>query len=132
MDKIIKVVAGLVVVVVIASLAVFLAGSPQLAAPSPSPATIYYFWGDGCPHCEDIRPFMDNITQKYPDANIQILEVWKNQSNQKIYLQVNAAAGLSTPPGVPEIVLGRTVLVGEKDIPAKLEALVQDYLKKKQ
>ena len=132
MDKIIKVVAGLVIVVVIASLAVFLAGSPQQAGPSSSAPTIYYFWGDGCPHCEDIRPFMDNITQKYPDANIQALEVWKNQSNQKIYLQVNTAAGRSPPPGVPEIVLGKTVLVGEKDIPDKLEALVQDYLKKKQ
>ncbi|MGB7789177.1 thioredoxin domain-containing protein [Methanoregula sp.] len=132
MDKIIKVVAGLVVVVVIACLAIFLAGSPQQASPSTSATTIYYFWGDGCPHCKDIKPFMDNITQKYPDANIQVLEVWKNQTNQKIYAQVNAAAGLATPPGVPEVVLGKTVLVGEKDIPDKLEALVQDYLKKKQ
>lgn len=137
MDKTIKIAAGLFVAVVVASLVIFLAGSHQAAVPSASPTiisstTIYYFWGDGCPHCEDIKPFMDNITQKYPDANIQVLEVWKNQTNQKIYTQVNAAAGLSTPPGVPEVVLGNTVLVGEKDIPDKLEALVQDYLKKKQ
>jgi len=132
MDKIIKIVAGLVVVVVIASLAVFLSGFPQQANHFTSATTIYYFWGDGCPHCEDIKPFMDNITQKYPDANIQVLEVWKNQTNQKIYSQVNAAAGLSTPPGVPEVVLGKIVIVGEKDIPDKLEALVQDHLKKKQ
>ena len=77
-------------------------------------------------------PFMDNITQKYPDANIQFLEVWHNQTNQEIYTQANAAAGISTPPGVPEVVIGKTVLVGERDIPDRLEALVQDYLKKKQ
>jgi len=130
MDKILKIAGGLFVVVVIASLAVFLAGSPQQAGPSS--ATIYYFWGDGCPHCEYIRPFIDNLTQKYPDANIQVLEVWNNQTNQKIYTQANAAAGLSTPPGVPEVVIGKTVLVGQKDIPDKFEALVLDYLKKKQ
>jgi thiol-disulfide isomerase/thioredoxin len=133
MDKIIKIVAGLVVVVVIASLAVFLAGSPQQqAGPSTSPTTIYYFWGDGCPHCEHVKPIVDNITQKYPEANIQVLEVWYNTTNQKIYAQVNAAAGESAPPGVPEVVLGKTVLIGEDDIKNKFEPLVQDYLKKKQ
>jgi thiol-disulfide isomerase/thioredoxin len=137
MDKIIKIAAGLFVVVVIASLAIFL-GSHQAPVPTTPPvtssdsSTIYYFYGAECPHCHNIKPFMDNITQKYPEANIQVLEVWHNQTNQGIYTQANAAAGLSTPPGVPEIVLGRTVLVGEKDIPDKLEALVQDYLKKKQ
>ena len=138
MDKIIKIAAGLFVVIVIASLAIFLAGSHQTAVPSASPvtssdsSTIYYFYGAECPHCHNIKPFMDNITQKYPEANIQVLEVWHNQTNQKIYADANTAAGYSTPPGVPEIVLGTTVLVGEKDIPDKLEALVQDYLKKKQ
>jgi thiol-disulfide isomerase/thioredoxin len=129
MDKIIKISAGLFAVIVIASLAVFLAGPHQ--APPATPAIIYYFYGEECPHCHNIKPFMDNITQKYPEANIQVLEVWHNQTNQQIYTRANAAAGRS-PPGVPEIVLGKTVLVGEKDIPDKREALVQDYLKKKQ
>ncbi len=130
MDKILKIAGGLFIVVVIASLAAFLAGSPQQAAPSS--ATIYFFYGEECPHCHNIMPFMDNLTQKYPDANIQFLEVWHNQTNQEIYTRANAAAGISTPPGVPEVVIGKTVLVGERDIPDRLEALVQDYLKKKQ
>jgi thiol-disulfide isomerase/thioredoxin len=137
MDKIIKIAAGLFAVVLIAGLAVFFAGSSQVPPSSNSPAvvpsaTIYYFYGEECPHCHNIRPFIDNITQKYPEAGIQILEVWHNQTNQNIYTRANAAAGISTPPGVPEVVYGRTVLVGEKDIPDKLEALVQEYLKKKQ
>ncbi|MGA2120684.1 MAG: thioredoxin domain-containing protein [Methanoregula sp.] len=131
MDKIIKIAAGLFAIIVIASLAIFLVSFPQPAGPTTTPAIIYYFYGEECPHCHNIKPFMDNITQKYPEANIQILEVWHNQTNQNIYNQVNSAAGISTPPGVPEVVIGKTVLVGEKDIPDKLEALVQDYLKKK-
>lgn len=138
MDRIIKIVIGLFVVVVVASLAIMLTGSHQQASPAvPSAAsagssTIYYFYGEECPHCHNIRPFIDNITARYPEANIQVLEVWHNQTNQAIYSQANAAAGISQPPGVPEVILGKTVLVGEKDIPDKLEALVQDYLKKKQ
>jgi len=133
MDKIIKIAVGLFAVVALVSLALFFTSSPQqVVVPSAVSSTIYYFYGEECPHCHNIKPFMDNITQKYPEAHIQVLEVWHNQTNQNIYTQANAAAGLSTPPGVPEIVLGKTVLVGEKDIPDKLEALVQDYLKKKQ
>jgi glutaredoxin len=139
MVRIIKIAAGLFAVIVIACFVVFFSGAPQHGAPTPSGSTvpvssttIYYFYGAECPHCHNIKPFMDNITQKYPEADIQVLEVWHNQTNQDIYTQANTAAGLSTPPGVPEIVLGKTVLVGEKDIPDKLEALVQDYLKKKQ
>jgi thiol-disulfide isomerase/thioredoxin len=131
MDKIIKIIAGLFAVVVIASLAFLLVGSPQQAAPSTPPAVIYYFWGDGCPHCEHIKPFIDNLTKEYPDANIQVLEVWKNQTNQEIYTQANAAAGM-TNYGVPEVIYGNVVLMGEDQIPAKMEVLVQDYLKKKQ
>jgi len=43
---------------------------------------------------------------------------------------MNAAAGISSPPGVPEVIVGKVVLVGEKDIPAKLESLVQAIEKK--
>jgi hypothetical protein len=75
---------------------------------------------------------MENISEKYPDVDIRKLEVWYNQTNQQVYAQVNAQAGISTPPGVPEIVIGKTVLVGEVDIPAKMEAYVQAIEKKKQ
>jgi len=139
MDKIIRIAAGLFAVIVIACFVAFFAGASHhdsltsSGSPAPvSPTTIYFFYGAECPHCHNIMPFINSTLQKYPEANIQVLEVWHNQTNQDIYSQANAAAGLSAPPGVPEIVLGKTVLVGEKDIPDKLEALVQDYLKKKQ
>jgi len=130
MDWIIKIAAGLFAVVVIAGLAAILLGAPQQVTPA-SPPVIYYFWGDGCPHCAHLEPFIENITREYPDANIQVLEVWKNQTNQAIYAQANAAAGVTTP-GVPEVVYGKVVLMGEEQIPANMEAVIQDYLKKKQ
>ena len=131
MDRTIKIVAAVFALVIIACLAVFFSGAPAHSGADQIPGPIYYFYGAECPHCHNIEPFIHNLTQKYPGADIRILEVWHNQTNQVIYSQANAAAGLSTPPGVPEVISGRSVLVGERDIPAKMEALVQDYLKKK-
>ena len=132
MDRTIKIVAAIFALVVIACLVVFFSGASTQVGTSPDNSPIYYFYGEGCPHCHNIEPFINNLTQKYPDAHIRVLEVWYNQTNQVIYNQVNAAAGLSSPPGVPEVVIGHTVLVGDQDIPTKLEGLIQDYLKKKQ
>ena len=115
MDKVIKIIVTLFVVIAAASVAYIVYITPSVSAATPSGANdsiVYYFYGQGCPHCANISPFMENITKKYPDVDIRKLEVWYNQTNQQIYAQVNAEAGISTPPGVPEIVIGKTVLVG--------------------
>jgi thiol-disulfide isomerase/thioredoxin len=138
MDKILKICAGLVIVVVIGCLAVFAGGilnqNPAEATSATAiPAgnlTVYFFYGDKCTHCENVMPFILNLTKKYPDVNFQILETWYNQTNQEISAAVNKEAGIS-PPGVPEVVIGKTVLIGDKDIPAKLEDLIIEELKKK-
>ena len=136
MDKLIKIIATLFVIIAAASVAYVVYVTPSvpsatLSAANASDNVVYYFYGQGCPHCAKIEPFMENITEKYPDVDIRKFEVWYNQTNQKVYAQVNAQAGLSTPPGVPEIVIGKMVLVGEVDIPAKLEGYIQAIEKKK-
>ena len=142
MDRIIKIfIAAFVIIAVASVVAVHVmdagAAGPASSAPgtaadlSGNDTVVYYFYGQGCPHCAKIEPFMENMTKEYPDVDIRMLEVWYNQTNQQIYAQVNAQAGISTPPGVPEIVIGKTVLVGEVDIPAKLEGYLQALEKKK-
>lgn len=131
MDNTLKIAGALFVVIAVASIAVLITSTP---APADSRFTgtepIYFFYGEECPHCHNIMPFIVNMTKKYPGADIRILEVWHNQTNQQIYQQANAAAG-STRQGVPEIVMGNVVLYGEVEIPQKFEGAIQDYLKKK-
>jgi thiol-disulfide isomerase/thioredoxin len=134
MDKIIQFIIALFVVVAAGSVAylAFFAPSAQTNISSPlNDSIVYYFYGQGCPHCAKVEPFMENMTKEYPDLDIRMLEVWYNQTNQQIYSKVNAQAGISTPPGVPEIVIGKTVLVGDQDIPNKLEVYLQAIEKKK-
>jgi thiol-disulfide isomerase/thioredoxin len=131
MDKLIKIAVSIFVIIVIACLAVFFSGAlNHLQTPPAGTNTIYFFYGEECPHCHKVMPLVINLTQKYPGANIQILEVWHNQTNKKIFNEANTYAGI-TEKGVPEVILGRTVLLGDQEILDKLEGLVQDYLKKK-
>ncbi|MFA5330941.1 MAG: thioredoxin family protein [Methanoregula sp.] len=141
MDKIIKIFIGLFVLIAIACAAVFLAtgttANPATFSAigngaSSGDTTVYFFYGEECPHCKKIEPFIDNMSIKYPDINIRKLEIWHNQTNQKIYAAANAAAGITTPGGVPEVVIGKATLAGEVDIPAKMEAYLQAIEKKKQ
>jgi len=135
MDRIIKFAIALLVIIAAGSVAwlVFAAQASPAGTPvaNGNDSIVYYFYGQGCPHCAHVEPFIENMTKKYPDVDIRMLEVWYNQTNQKTYSLVNAQAGITSPPGVPEIVIGKTVLVGEVDIPAKLEGYLQAIEKKK-
>jgi hypothetical protein len=134
MDKTLKIVASILAIVVIATMALLFTGTmaslDATAGDSGASATIYFFYGEECFHCHNVMPFVVNMTQKYPDADIRILEVWHNQTNQRIYQEANAALGLKRF-GVPQVISGNTVLSGELEIPAKLEALILASLKKK-
>jgi thiol-disulfide isomerase/thioredoxin len=133
MDRTIKIVAGLFVVVLIGVALVFFGASPAKPA-TVEPAgsgdlTVYFFYGEECPHCHVVMPFIQNLSQKYPGVNFQILETWHNETNQALSAQLNNQLGV-TSAGVPEVIVGKTVLIGDRDIPAKLESLIQDQLKK--
>jgi thiol-disulfide isomerase/thioredoxin len=133
MDKTLKIVGVVLAVVVVASIGILIYGTPaQKDNGIAATDTIYFFYGEECPHCHNIMPFIENMSRKYPGAGIQVLEVWHNETNNQIYTRANAAAGLSKTPGVPEVIIGNVVLIGEVQIPDRLEALIQDYLKKKQ
>ncbi|HNX18173.1 MAG TPA: thioredoxin family protein [Methanoregula sp.] len=137
MDKIIKIFIAVFAIVAVACIGGVLIPGITVETPASSSLglanenTVFFFYGEECAHCKKIEPFIDNLTKKYPDADIRRLEIWHNQTNAQIYSQLNKLAGYSTSPGVPEVIIGKTVLAGEIDIPAKLEGYIQDIEKKK-
>jgi thiol-disulfide isomerase/thioredoxin len=48
------------------------------------PFAVYFFWGDGCPHCKEEKPFLNEMKKKYPRMNIIEREVWYNKENAAI------------------------------------------------
>ena len=79
--------------------------------------TIYFFRGDGCPHCADAEEFFDTIKNdnEYKDKfEIKDYEVWYNKDNQKLAEKVAKAMG-ETLGGVPYIVIGEKTWSGYTD-----------------
>ena len=136
MDKTLKIVA-VVVVAVLAACAVFFVISQQSVIPPARAAdtsvqsifTVYFFYGEECPHCHNVMPFIQNLSKKYPDVDFLILETWHNETNQAISLAQHQKLGIKSA-GVPEVIVGKVVLTGSVDIPAKLESVITEELKK--
>ncbi len=136
MDKILKISAALVLVVVIGCAAAFSAGLLNTGSPVSSTGlasgnvTVYFFYGEECPHCHVVMPLVINLSQKYPNVEFHIIEIWHNQKNYGIYSEINARLKNSYD-GIPEAVVGNTLLFGERNIPTGLEAAIREELKKK-
>ena len=116
MDRVIKFVIALFVVIAAASVAYLVfasAPAPAAASSGANDSIVYFFYGEGCPHCEAIKPFMENMIKKYPDIDIRRLEVWHNQTNQQIDLNRKCRGRDFIPSGVPEVVIGKIALVGQ-------------------
>jgi thiol-disulfide isomerase/thioredoxin len=87
--------------------------------------TVYYFYGTGCPHCDNVRPYIESLREKYPEVNFQILEVWNDKTNNALYKLMNHKLNQQQVM-VPEVIVGDVVLIGDVEIPARLEGAILD------
>jgi thiol-disulfide isomerase/thioredoxin len=81
----------------------FLMGANSALAQNET--NVYFFWGDGCPHCEDQKPFLQDLKAKYPDLNIREYETWKNKDNAALFQKIAKAYGVQAR-GVPATFIG--------------------------
>ena len=45
---------------------------------------VYFFWGEGCPHCGDEEPFLEKLETKYPEVEVHSFEIWNSKENLEI------------------------------------------------
>jgi len=107
--------------------------SPTYAADSgrmQKKIKIYFFWGDGCPHCENEKRFLETVQKQYPAIAIESYEVWKNQANALFFTKMTQSSGIKAT-GVPVTFIGRKVFVGfsEKDS-VGMEDVIKSCLEK--
>jgi cytochrome c biogenesis protein CcdA/thiol-disulfide isomerase/thioredoxin len=93
------------------------AGDPSFLS---APVTAVYFYGDGCEHCEKIKPLIQALQAVYPELQLERLEVYHNTTNQQRFVTMTARANLSSA-GVPLVFIGGEALVGETEIKNHLE-----------
>ena len=72
--------------------------------------TLYFFHGDGCPHCAEERTDLIEELKKDETINVVEIEVWHDNENKKLLENVISAYG--TRSGVPYNVIGDTTIIG--------------------
>lgn len=75
---------------------------------------IYFFWGDGCPHCASQKEAMINWPTQFKGIDIKTYETWNNDSNRET-LEKMAKAYNTTVQGVPMTFIGDKYWVGYSD-----------------
>jgi len=140
MDNTLKIVAAVFIAILLACVVFFVVQSQwsgeTLLVPVDTSVqgnvTVYFFYGEECPHCHNVMPFIQNLSEKYPDVDFQILETWHNETNQALSWSLHQKLGLPNA-GVPEVIVvgNNTPLIGDRAIPAELEGVILEQLKKK-
>jgi len=91
---------------------------------------IYFFWGQGCPHCAQEKPFLEELKQKYPQLEVKEFEIYNSRENQELFQKV-AQVYNTQPIGVPMTFIGKDFIVGfgTKETTGKeIENLIQNCL----
>lgn len=95
----------------------------------PTPAnqvTVYFFWGDGCPHCAKARPYLEGLTYVYPGLILKSYEVYYNAENQ-VFFQALAQKFALENMYVPTMFIGSQYLVGyAESLQPEIEAVIEE------
>lgn len=66
---------------------------------------IYLFWGEGCPHCESEKQFLNQYLAENPDVSLTDYEVWGNKANLDLLIKLGERIDTEIR-GVPFTLIG--------------------------
>lgn len=77
-----------------------------------SKVKVYFFHGDGCPHCADAEEFFDSLEDEYGDLfDVVAYETWYNEENSALLEEIGETRD-ETITGVPYILIGNKSWAG--------------------
>lgn len=95
---------------------------------SGNKAVIYMFWGEGCPHCAEAKPYLEGLAGQNAGVELRFYEVWNNPENQGLFERMSQAYGFQAQY-VPTLFIGDQHWVGyNEDLKPEIEAAVQACL----
>ena len=94
---------------------------------NPNKVTIYFFWGEGCPHCITQKPHLKDWQEKYGNKiEVKMFETWKNPENVKLFKEVSSAYGIQAR-GVPTTFIGEKYWIGfSSSMASEMENHIQE------
>lgn len=88
-----------------------LCASAAIAQSEDAKVVVYFFWGDGCPHCEREKPVLAELSRGNARIEVRQFEVWKDRKNAEFFRNVMRAAGARSV-GVPATIVGDRLFFG--------------------
>jgi cytochrome c biogenesis protein CcdA len=73
---------------------------------------MFVFWGEGCPHCDEQKPFLRELEQRYPDLEIREFEVFRTNAHHPFFIALALTHGIE-PGSVPTVFVGGRAYVGD-------------------
>ncbi len=122
---------GMIKKILFSALLVISAALAPAAALAQNPVNIYFFWGQGCPHCEHEKEFLADLAANRPEILIKDFEVWGNAENRRILGELGKELNVDVS-GVPFTVVGDKYFIGWYDrasTGAAIEAAVATAVK---
>ena len=52
---------------------------------------IYFFWGNGCPHCAKEKPFLEKLDKERDEISATFFEIYYSEENRTLLTKVGAA-----------------------------------------
>lgn len=90
---------------------------------------VYFFYGDGCPHCARVEPFINQMKQKYPQLELHQFEIYNNRSNAQLLNSFFDSYNISQKErGVPIVFVSNFYIVGDRPIIDNLEEKIQSLI----
>lgn len=93
---------------------------------------IYFFYGDGCPHCNREEEFLEELKEDFPEISIQAYEVWNHVDNARFLATVGRKLNLDIS-GIPVLIVGDDCFVGfhsKETTGGEIRKAVENYLER--
>ncbi|MFO0640882.1 MAG: thioredoxin family protein [Polyangiaceae bacterium] len=96
------------------------------ARPPSAAFELVFFWGVGCPHCEEAKPFVDTLEREHPGLRVVRVESRKDGEGRRRFVDTMNSLGASAV-GVPTFVVGDAYVTGfvKGETEARVRALVE-------
>jgi thiol-disulfide isomerase/thioredoxin len=92
--------------------------------------TMYFFWGQGCSYCEEMKPFISEMQNAYPQLTVKSLETRNDPANNQLFNDM-ARAYNKTAEGIPGTFIGSKMIEGyaKGQTDVEVKAAIDDCVK---
>ena len=102
------------------------------AAQQATKVEAIYFWGAECPHCQNLKPWLNEFEKEHKDTfKTSRYEFWHNENNAQFFMNTMQMYRIpENQAGAPAMVINNKVLIGTKEIKENLETEYNAALEK--